>query len=659
MTSYNPSHTSPASSTGAVASSSSLRSSAASLSSASLTDRRNAHRLRNPSSLPAPQAPSPSPPTLPTFHYLPALSSSLHVLLLLFALRIFNALTLKTFFQPDEFFQSLEPAWQLAFGEDSGAWITWEWKNQLRSSLHPLLFAGVYHTAALLSAVCRLSPALRSSLLLAAPKVTQALFATALDYFTWRWVQSIYGPRSRAAWASLALTTLSPWQWFCSTRTLSNCLEASLTAAALLFWPWHWISSRKAGHFDQSARGPRSGEISRLRLSLSLAAVATIFRPTNVLVWLPIALQTLRKTSVQRRVSLIREAIVCGSIVLACTTIVDRIFFGMWAFPPLRFVYFNITKSLAVFYGSNRPDYYFTEGLPLLLTTALPFAAIGLFKGMQSALVKGKDSVVQEVQATATWTILFVVGSLSLISHKEARFLYPLLPLLHLLASPSLAYSTSSRPLGWLKRIAVIGFVSINVAIAAYTSLVHQRGVIDVLHELRSRYELRERGGDFTVAFLMPCHSTPWRSHLIHKGIDAWALTCEPPLDVPLDQRHTYLDEADQFYAHPPAWLAMHMEDLPALTSGASGGASSGADGLRGRRAVGRDGLEERDEGARMAWPRRAWPQYLAFFEQLEPTMKTVLQSTPYRECWRTFNSHWHDDWRRRGDVIVWCLEEA
>ena len=39
--------------------------------------------------------------------------------------RIFNALAITTFFQPDEFYQSLEPAWQLAFGQDSGAWITW------------------------------------------------------------------------------------------------------------------------------------------------------------------------------------------------------------------------------------------------------------------------------------------------------------------------------------------------------------------------------------------------------------------------------------------------------------------------------------------------------------------------------------------------------
>lgn len=43
----------------------------------------------------------------------------------LIIIRLINAWWLNTFFQPDEFFQSLEPAWQLAFGPNSGAWLTW------------------------------------------------------------------------------------------------------------------------------------------------------------------------------------------------------------------------------------------------------------------------------------------------------------------------------------------------------------------------------------------------------------------------------------------------------------------------------------------------------------------------------------------------------
>lgn len=46
-------------------------------------------------------------------------------LLFLIAFRLANALSLRTFFQPDEFFQSLEPAWQIVFGKDQGAWVTW------------------------------------------------------------------------------------------------------------------------------------------------------------------------------------------------------------------------------------------------------------------------------------------------------------------------------------------------------------------------------------------------------------------------------------------------------------------------------------------------------------------------------------------------------
>ncbi len=47
------------------------------------------------------------------------------VLTVIFAVRFANSLCVRTFFQPDEYFQVLEPAWQLLYGENSGAWITW------------------------------------------------------------------------------------------------------------------------------------------------------------------------------------------------------------------------------------------------------------------------------------------------------------------------------------------------------------------------------------------------------------------------------------------------------------------------------------------------------------------------------------------------------
>jgi phosphatidylinositol glycan class B len=61
----------------------------------------------------------------------------------LVAFRILNACLVQTFFQPDEFFQSLEVAHRIVFGY---GWQTWEWRDTaaIRSPLHALLFVPGY-----------------------------------------------------------------------------------------------------------------------------------------------------------------------------------------------------------------------------------------------------------------------------------------------------------------------------------------------------------------------------------------------------------------------------------------------------------------------------------------------------------------------------------
>ncbi|OJD29947.1 glycosyltransferase family 22 protein [Diplodia corticola] len=571
----------------------------------------------------------------------------LHAFWLLLAMRIVNALTTRTFFQPDEFFQSLEPAWQMAFGEQSGAWITWEWKNQLRSSLHPALFAGLFAGVSAISDICSLPLAPRAELLIAAPKITQAALAASTDYFTWRLARQAYGARSSAAWASLALTACSPWQWFCSTRTLSNCLETTLTAAALVWWPWQWpltsySSSTTTRPSVQKGVAPRIisaplGDLHHLRLSLLAAALACVLRPTNGLIWMCISAPTLWQASTRERLALVKWAVLCGCGVLTLSALADRRYYGVWTFPPLRFVHFNIAKSLAVFYGTNRPDYYLTEGLPLLLTTALPFAAYGIQQAIRGS---GRLSPMLSYLAL---TCGAMVGALSFVAHKEVRFIYPLLPMLHVLAAQPV--SCFFHPLTPSKK-AMLGFLlAINVLVAGYGSLVHQRGVVDVLHMLRHQHESQALGGgsgNTTVGFLMPCHSTPWRSHLVYPDITAWALTCEPPIDVPLDRRASYLDEADEFYIDPGpvAWLDQHMESVGTI---------------RGKGHVSKNKDEGKTHNSEL---KRPWPKYLVFFQQLEGTLAEFLRGTKYKECWRGFNSHFHDDSRRRGDVIAWCLDD-
>lgn len=437
------------------------------------------------------------------------------------------------------------------------------------------------------------------------------------------------------------MTVFSPWQWFCSTRTLSNSLETTLTTAALCFWPLEPTFTNPSG-------------LRRFRVALAFAALATVLRPTNAIVWIVFAFHTalilVRSRALNLPQAIIleaREALFAGSLVLACSVLADRLYFGLWTFPPARFIHFNVAQSLAVFYGRNRPDYYFTEGLPLLLTTALPFAAIGMW---QAILGVNTSNASTDPRRPSTSTssalvaaVIVMVGTLSLISHKEVRFIYPLLPILHVLAAGPLSrfskpFSNSSS---LSRRVVLTLLVTSNVLFAAYVSLVHQRGVVDVTHYLRKQYEMHylrpgaasfdhDTGHNMSVKFFMPCHSTPWRSHLVYPGISAEALTCEPPIGVPLLDRADYLDEADQFYADPKGWIEQNMQSPSWI-----------------------------EQGDRTDWEAgggQVWPQYLAFFEHLEPTMRDVLEGTEYRECWRGFNTHWHDDSRRKGDVVVWCF---
>jgi phosphatidylinositol glycan class B len=332
----------------------------------------------------------------------------------------------------------------------------------------------------------------------------------------------------------------------------------------------------------------------------------------------------------------------------------DRAYYGVWTLPPLRFLYFNIAQSLAVFYGKNRPDYYLTEGLPLLLTTALPFAVVGSWQALTQGPVKKATAfssdaahdewfTSQRILSRLAYTSLFMTLALSTISHKEVRFLYPVLPFLHVLASQPLY--TWYRPRTLSRRAVLALLLGTNLLIAGYTTQVHQRGVIDVLNYLRHKHETqllqasKEVNITTTVGFLMPCHSTPWRSHLVHPGIEAWALTCEPPLDVPLSERHAYLDEADQFYKNPGpvGWLQQNMAPVN-----------------EGLRKNFRSGNIDSEAGESR---KRKWPQNVVFFEQLEPVIKEVLGRSAYRECWKGFNTHFHDDSRRVGDVVVWCRD--
>lgn len=57
----------------------------------------------------------------------------------------------------------------------------------------------------------QLTPYNHAELLLAAPKVTQAVIAAFADYYTWRLGERMYGRGSNEAWAAVCSTHSIQW----------------------------------------------------------------------------------------------------------------------------------------------------------------------------------------------------------------------------------------------------------------------------------------------------------------------------------------------------------------------------------------------------------------------------------------------------------------
>ncbi|KAG6001690.1 glycosylphosphatidylinositol anchor biosynthesis, partial [Claviceps maximensis] len=550
-----------------------------------------------------------------------------------------------------------------------------EWHHQLRSSLHPVLFSAGYLIADWTSRLLPTGNPFRAAIVVASPKVLQAVFAALCDWFTWQLAVKIFGPNSNTSFFALFLQLFNPWQWYCSTRTFSNSLEATLTVAALYYWPWRIFSGSVPTKENPK---PVNGimRIRDVRISLCLAALASVLRPTNVLIWATLAGMAVTRVSLRGNspltwamvLVLAREAVFCGSSVLAISAVSDYFFFGFWTFPPYNWLNFNISKSLAVFYGRNPWHYYLSQGLPLLCTTSLPFALLGLFKSSTTNAFSVNET---NVLRTLSSTVLTTLVALSSISHKEVRFIYPLLPILSIIAAPAASsfFTTSPSPAAttttttttprsskstsarhrirnkpWL--IAALG---INLILASYLSFLHQPAPLNVLSYLRKEYERihprspsvqlttnrttdqpsspsneTETENELFALFLMPCHSTPWRSHLYYSGLHAYALTCEPPLHTlpNTPERESYRDEADRFYDNPTEFLKTELF------------------------APGRD---------------MRVPRYIIGFQGIEHHLREFLETehgrtlgiTP-RRVWSGFNGFFNEDWRRSGRMLVW-----
>jgi phosphatidylinositol glycan class B len=145
---------------------------------------------------------------------------------------------------------------------------------------------------------------------------------------------------------------------------------------------------------------------------------------------------------------------IIASIVIV---VIDTAYYGALTFTPISFLRTNILSGVAHFYGTNAFHYYITQGLPIILGPALPFAVHGLRMHLSSSSIQSAQAGSSRTQnqglsvlfGLAAWTITIY----SCLAHKEWRFVHPLLPIFHIFAADSLITlekNTMVSPLSYL-----------------------------------------------------------------------------------------------------------------------------------------------------------------------------------------------------------------
>ncbi|XP_005178616.2 GPI mannosyltransferase 3 isoform X1 [Musca domestica] len=434
------------------------------------------------------------------------------VFLFCLAVRTASVFVVKTFYVPDEYWQSLEVAHKITFGY---GYLTWEWVEGIRSYIYPVIIAGIYKILALLSLDT-------VKWLIILPRLLQATLSAYSDYRFFIWT-------GKKKWG-LFLMAVS-WFWFYTgSRTLSNTLETSLTTIALSYFPWN-------------------GEGVAY---LWPAALCVFLRPTAMIIWLPLVFYHLHKSKLRWTELVFKRFIVVGLLVAAISVGIDSYMHGRFLITPYEFLKYNVIQNIGSFYGSHPWYWYFTVGLPTVLgINFLPF----LFGTIETI----RHSRAYPTRKYLLLTVFLSLIILSTVEHKEFRFVCVLLPLCLYIASDTLtrwSYKASRISLWFVAILIIVG----NAIPAWYLSTIHQRGPIDVmtkLNHIASEYK-SEQNRPANILFLMPCHSTPYYSH-IHQNVTMRFLTCEPNLkDTP-----NYKDEAELFFESPVHWLRSHIPSYP------------------------------------------------------------------------------------------------
>lgn len=483
---------------------------------------------------------------------------------LIFLYRCFLGFTLATQESPDEWWQSAEVGYYLAFGRGH---LTWEWVAGIRSVVHPGIFGAAFYflrvlgldTAVMVHIAerlvqCAILSCLDVLIFSLGARIDSSLSADAEEgEAAARRKRSLRTPLRNAKpdaaaeanrWCvsnTVAHTALhlSLVQWFMcvdGVRSYSNVAEA----VAVLF------------AFLQTDRVP----------FLLAAAGACMLRVTAALAILPIFLLHVRR-AVQRSgwvkglAMTLGIGTLVGVVALGLLACVDYLFYHRWMITPFNFLKYNVFLGVSTLYGTHPLHWYLTVGLGVVGGPHVLFLCLlpGILQQCQ----------VGERTRRLLCEILFVGGVTlalhSLSAHKEFRFIFPVLPLTLVLVAYvivtvfTLGKTVTQRllvtrwgPVVTANRASTLYhlFVVINLVLISFFLCGYRRGGPAIMRVIRYGSEHYD-----SIDLLVPCYFTPGYSHVHGKVRLLRHIPCDVVINPTTGRR---VETQDELFRERPPW---------------------------------------------------------------------------------------------------------
>ncbi|RNF17908.1 GPI alpha-mannosyltransferase III [Trypanosoma conorhini] len=462
-------------------------------------------------------------------------------LFLIFLYRLLLCLGTKTAESPDEWWQSTEIAYYIVFGKGH---LSWEWHAGLR----PVIFPGMLAVPFFLLKILGLDSTWAVWFI---ARFVQAFVVTAIDFFVFR-LGALLDVELRKATKNKQRTPDLPnpivhvsMQGLTEGRKLGRSVAYFALLLSLSNWYMAFVGVRVYGNVLEALLALMAVQATNYVGFLLLSGLACAIRATSGIVLFPLlfihAFWAVREGGLRRGLMHITfRGLLIFMLVFGALVLCDSLFYGRLIITPIVFLRFNVLQNASRFFGEHPWYFYLFPSLPGLLG---PHFIFTLFAPLVLYLDKTSRAVKWHIFGLFC-VIVWPIFCYSLISHKENRFILPVMPFFFVVTAFVLArWYDKSRAVRGLHR----AFIVVNVTLALVGGFVHRRGALDAMSDLRSGPRVDR------VDIVAPCYTTPGYSFVHGKVNHLGLIDC--PVHLNAETGLPELTEDSVFRRHPKDYV--------------------------------------------------------------------------------------------------------